>query len=109
MILDYAGYSTLANTAFPADSAVFYGDVFTMQFPETITFGDVTIFVGYKHIACQYQVKDSILIGYLYVPETLETKFIFGDAEKVNGDFDLSLDVLKIYTKDSNIYIKYVS
>jgi hypothetical protein len=109
MILDYAGYSTLANTVYPADSAVFYANVFTMQFPETITFGDVTTFTGYKHIDVTYEINGSILIGYLYVPESLETKFVFGNSEKVNGDFDLSLDVLKIYTKDSNIYIKYVS
>jgi len=108
MILDYAGYSTLASTTFTASGAEVYGNSLSMQFTEKIIFGAVTVFVGYKHIACQYQVKDAILNGYLYVPESLETKFIFGAAEKVNGDFDLTLGVLTIYTRDVNVFVTYV-
>ena len=107
-VLDYPGYSTLVGQTWNADSGSFYANGINMQFTEQIIFGAETIFVGYKHIACQYKVKDSILNGYLYVPESLATKFIFGDAEKPNGNFDVTGAVLLIYTTNANIYIKYV-
>ena len=107
-ILNYAGYSGLVGQTWTADSAEFYTTPITIQFTEKIIFGSETVYVGYKHIACQYQVKDSILNGYLYVPESLVTKFVFGDAEKLNGDFDLTAGVLTIFTRDSNIFVSYV-
>lgn len=107
-VLDYAGYSALANTTWTASAGDFYGTSLVSRFDEIIEFGNETIFVGYKEIEVTYRVKDSILYGVLYIPETLETKFIFGGAEKLNGDFDLGGGVLLIYSTDSNIYIKYV-
>jgi hypothetical protein len=38
----------------------------------------------------------------------LNIKFVVGDAEKPTGNFDLDIGILLIYTKDINIYMKYV-
>jgi hypothetical protein len=73
-----------------------------------IIFGAVTVGVGFKTIACEYQVKDAILIGYLYVPEDLITKFVFNGAEKINSSFDLTAGVLTIFSKDVNVSMTYV-
>ena len=108
MTLDYAGYSTLASTTWNISSGDFYGNAITPQFTEKIIFGAVTVGVGFKTIACEYQVKDSILIGYLYVPESLITKFVFNGAEKINSSFDLTAGVLTIFSKDVNVSMSYV-
>jgi len=48
------------------------------------------------------------LIGYLYVPEDLITKFVFNGAEKINSSFDLTGGVLTIFSKDVNVSMSYV-
>jgi hypothetical protein len=108
MTLDYAAYSTLASTTWDASYGEFYGNAITPQFTEKIIFGAVTVNIGYKIIACEYQIKDSILIGYLYVPESLITKFMFNSAEKINSSFDLTAGVLTIFSKDVNVSMSYV-
>jgi hypothetical protein len=108
MTLNYAGYSTLASTTWIATNGEFYGNTITPQFTEKIIFGAVTVGVGFKTIACEYQVKDAILIGYLYVPEDLITKFVFSGAEKINSSFDLTGGVLTIFSKDVNVSMSYV-
>lgn len=108
MTLNYAGYSTLVSTTWTANNGEFYGNAITPQFTEKIIFGAETIGVGFKTIACEYQVKDAILIGYLYVPEDLITKFVFSGAEKINSSFDLTGGVLTIFSKDVNVNMSYV-
>lgn len=108
MTLNYAAYSTLASTTWTATNGEFYGNAITPQFTEKIIFGAETIGVGFKTIACEYQVKDAILIGYLYVPEDLITKFVFSGAEKINSSFDLTGGVLTIFSKDVNVSMSYV-
>ena len=108
MTLNYAGYSTLVSTTWTATNGEFYGNAITPQFTEKIIFGTETIGVGFKTIACEYQVKDAILIGYLYVPEDLITKFVFSGAEKINSSFDLTGGVLTIFSKDVNVSMSYV-
>ncbi len=108
MTLNYAGYSTLVSTTWTATNGDFYGNAITPQFTEKIIFGAETIGVGFKTIACEYQVKDAILIGYLYVPEDLITKFVFSGAEKINSSFDLTGGVLTIFSKDVNVSMSYV-
>ncbi len=108
MTLNYAGYSTLVSTTWTATNGEFYGNAITPQFAEKIIFCAETIGVGFKTIACEYQVKDSILIGYLYVPEDLITKFVFSGAEKINSSFDLTGGVLTIFSKDVNVSMSYV-
>jgi hypothetical protein len=108
MTLNYAGYSTLVSTTWTATNGEFYGNTITPQFTEKIIFGAETIGVGFKTIACEYQVKDAILIGYLYVPEDLITKFVFSGAEKINSSFDLTGGVLTIFSKDVNVSMSYV-
>jgi hypothetical protein len=105
--LDYAGYSTLVGQTWTASAGQINGFAIMPQFTEKIIFGSETVYVGYKIIQCQYQVKDSILNGYLYVPESLQTKFIFGNAEKKNILFDLSGGVLSIYSREL-IFMSYV-
>lgn len=108
-VLDYAGYSALATKTYTASGGSFKGTATTMQFSEVIEFGAETIGVGFKTIACTYKVKDSAMVGYLYVPETLETYFVFGNARKVNGDFDITGGVLTIFhPTDATIWIEYV-
>jgi hypothetical protein len=108
MIFDYAAYSTLVGQTWTADSGEIDGNSILPQFTEKIIFGAQTVYVGYKIIACQYQVKDSILNGYLYVPESLQTKFIFGNAEKKNYQFEsVAGPKLKIYST-ATIFMSYV-
>ena len=108
MTLDYAGYSNLKDTSWTTKDGSAYGNEISLPFTEIITFGDVTLYKGYKLIACEYQVKTSKMVGYLYVPESLVTKFIFGNAEKQNSSFDLTDSMLTIYSKDPDVYMSYV-
>lgn len=108
MILNYAGFSALENTDWEGSSGLFYGNTITLQYPESISFGAQTIYVGYKIIACEYRVKESILIGHLYIPESLIVKFVFGEAEKKTGQWFLSGTDLRIFQTDANIRIDYV-
>jgi len=108
MILDYAGYNRLENTIWTSTNGSAYGNQITSPYNEIITFGAVTLYNGYKLIACDYKVKQSKYVGYLYVPESLVTKFIFGNTEKQNGRFELSSGILTIYSKDENVSMSYV-
>ena len=108
MTLDYASYSNLKDTTWTSTNGSAYGNEITLNFSEIITFGAVTLYTGYKLIACEYQVKRSKMVGYLYVPETLVTKFIFGNAEKQNSSFDITDGKLTIYSKDPDVYMSYV-
>lgn len=108
MTLNYAAYSDLANTIWTSTNGSAYGNEITLPFSEVITFGDVTLYKGYKLITCEYQVKRSKMAGYLYVPESLVTKFIFGNAEKQNSSFDITDGKLTIYSKDPDVYMSYV-
>lgn len=108
MTLDYAGYSTLADTTWTSTNGSAYGNEITLPFSEVIIFGSVTLYKGYKLIDCEYQVKRSKMVGYLYVPESLVTKFIFGNTEKQNSSFDITDGKLTIYSKDPDVYMSYV-
>lgn len=107
MTLNYAAYSDLADTTWIIDSGSAYGNAIVLQFIEKISFKEVTLDKGFKTIACLYEVKRNRLVGYLYVPESLATKFVFGNAEKQNTSFDITEGVLRIYTT-KNIYFNYV-
>lgn len=107
MTLDYAAYSDLANTIWVSTNGSAYGNAITPQITEKLIFGEVTLDKGFKTIACQYEIKKNRLTGYLYVPEDLKTKFIFGNAQKANSIFDITEGVLRIYTT-KNIYTNYV-
>jgi hypothetical protein len=108
MTLKYSGYDKLENTIWTSTNGSAYGNEITLPFSEIITFGTVTLYKGYKLIACEYKVKRSKMVGYLYVPESLVTKFIFGNTEKQNGRFELSNGILTIYSKDPDVYMNYV-
>jgi hypothetical protein len=108
MTLKYSGYDKLENTTWTSTNGNAYGNEITLPFSEIITFGTVTLYKGYKLIACEYKVKNSKMVGYLYVPESLVTKFIFGNTEKQNGRFELSSGILTIYSKDENVSMSYV-
>jgi hypothetical protein len=108
MTLDYAAYSNLADTTWTSTNGGAYGNIITLPFSEIIIFGAVTLYTGYKLIACEYRIKKSNMVGYLYVSETLVTKFIFGNAEKQNSSFDLTDGKLTIYSKDPDVYMSYV-
>jgi len=86
MILDYAGYDRLENTIWTSTNGSAYGNETSSPYNEIITFGAVTLYNGYKLIACEYKVKQSKYVGYLYVPESLVTKFIFGNTRCCHSD-----------------------
>ena len=111
-VLSYGGFSALASTTWNLDSGSLYGNAITPQFTESIVFGVETLYSGYKEIECTLNIKDQILFGFLRVDDlgggNLNIKFVVGDAEKPTGNFDLDIGILLIYTKDINIYMKYV-
>jgi hypothetical protein len=111
-VLSYGGFNALENTTWNLDSGSFYGTATIPQFSESILFGTETLYTGYKEIQCTLNISTQILYGVLRVDDlgggNLNIKFIVGDAEKITGNFDLDTGILLIYTKDINIFMKYV-
>jgi hypothetical protein len=109
MTFTYADYDSLAFSNWTAINGKAYGYTTSMQFSEAFVFGALNTYTGYKTIDVEYLVKDSFLIGYLYVDSALtDIKFVFGNAEKICSSFALLTGVLTISSKNPLVSTNYV-